>query len=334
MSSGKYNTSGWNGGCAGAICGTASDATSGVASTQVSIQQASTSKYWDPNTSSFSSASEVKVTASGTTSWSLAFAPANFPDGNYTVRGYAVDAAGNTNATPPGTTFLVDRTAPTQAISTASSNTAVTGAADAWTVYYNGNTSNGSFALSDTATDTGGSGLTGNDVWAAFNPGGGWTSKIQASCLASGACASGTYAWTGTNPTSGRPRPSRRRTRPATRTRPRSRFVSDTQAPSAPTMTALPAQIRNGQSLSVGSAVDNGGSGVKSVAYYYCSGGACTPATLIGSSATGPSYSFDLERRAGGRHLHRRRQGRRTTSATFPPSGRPRRSPSTTPLRP
>jgi hypothetical protein len=35
------------------------------------------------------------VTASGTTSWSLAFPASNFPsDGTYTVRGYAVDAAG------------------------------------------------------------------------------------------------------------------------------------------------------------------------------------------------------------------------------------------------
>ena len=291
---GKYNASGWSAGCTSAICGTATDATSGVASTQVSIQQASTSKYWDPNTTSFSSASEVKVTASGTTSWSLAFPVSNFPtDGSYTVRGYAVDAAGNTNATPAGNTFVVDRTAPTQAISTASSNTFLAGSGDAWTVYYNGNTSNGSFALSDTATDTGGSGLTGNDVWAAFNPGGGWTSKAQASCLASGACASGTYAWTGTNPTSGVTATVTTQDAAGNADTATLTFVRDTQAPNAPTMTALPAQIKNGQSLSVGSAVDNGPSGVKSVTYYYCLGGACTPSTQIGSPATtGPSYAL------------------------------------------
>jgi hypothetical protein len=56
-------------------------------------------------------------------------------------------------------------------------------------------------------------------------------------------------------------------------------------------MTAVPAQIRNGQSLSVASAADNGGSGVKSVAYYYCAGSPCVPSTLIGSSTTGPGYA-------------------------------------------
>ena len=284
-SNGKYNASGWNGGCTSAICGTATDATSGVASTQVSIQQASTSKYRDPNTTSFSSASEVKVTDERDDDL-VARLPGlrTFPtDGSYTVRGYAVDAAGNTNATPPGTAFLVDRTGPTQAISTASSNTFLTGSGDAWTVYYNGNTSNGSFALSDTATDTGGAGLSGNDVWAAFNPGGGWTSKAQASCLASGACASGTYAWTGTNPTSGVTTSVTTQDAAGNQDAATLTFVADTQAPSAPTMTALPAQIKNGQSLSVTSAADNGPSGVKSVTYYYCSGGACTPSTQIGS---------------------------------------------------
>ena len=117
-----YNDSGWNlstcGGGTGNVCGTATDATSGVASTQVSIQQGSTSKYWDPNTTSFSSVSEVKVTALGTTSWSLGLFPAaNFPaEGSYTVRSYATDAAGNASATPAGTTFAIDRTAPTQAL--------------------------------------------------------------------------------------------------------------------------------------------------------------------------------------------------------------------------
>jgi LmbE family N-acetylglucosaminyl deacetylase len=91
---GSYTTTTWNAGCASRICGTASDATAGVRSVQVSIRRGS-GNYW--NGSSFSSASEVFLTASGTTSWALAFPGSNFPaSGNYRVRVRAIDNAGNT----------------------------------------------------------------------------------------------------------------------------------------------------------------------------------------------------------------------------------------------
>src|SRR5919198_1589055 len=64
---------------------------------------------------------------------------------------------------------------------------------------------------------------------------------------------------------------------------------TDTTAPTV-TMGTLPAIVHVGQTLSA-SASDTG-SGVASVAYYYCSPSPCTPNTLIGSSSTGPSYSF------------------------------------------
>jgi hypothetical protein len=51
----------------------------------------------------------------------------------------------------------------------------------------------------------------------------------------------------------------------------------------------LPTFTRNGQSLT--NAATDGGSGVASVQYFYCQGASCTPATSIGSSTSGPSYS-------------------------------------------
>jgi hypothetical protein len=91
------------------VCGTSSDA-NGVSSVQVSIRQGS-GNYW--NGSSFASATEVLVAASGTTSWSYVFN--SFPaEGAYTLRALATDAAGNTSSA--STTFSIDNTAPAVAI--------------------------------------------------------------------------------------------------------------------------------------------------------------------------------------------------------------------------
>jgi hypothetical protein len=62
------------------------------------------------------------------------------------------------------------------------------------------------------------------------------------------------------------------------------------KTPPTVTMTAPPANIKNGQGLTA--TASDGGSGVASVSYYYCAGTACTPSTLIGTSTTGPSYSI------------------------------------------
>jgi len=102
---------GWLAGCGTAgtadICGTASDATSGLANVQVSIRQASGSAlYWNPGTSSFSSAAEVLMPATGTSSWSLAAAAAWFTNlSPYTIRAVATDAASNTATTSTTFTF-------------------------------------------------------------------------------------------------------------------------------------------------------------------------------------------------------------------------------------
>jgi len=102
---------GWLAGCGTAgtadICGTASDAASGLANVQVSIRQASgAALYWNPGTSSFSSATEVLMPATGTSSWSLAAAAAWFTNlSPYTIRAVATDAASNTGTTSTTFTF-------------------------------------------------------------------------------------------------------------------------------------------------------------------------------------------------------------------------------------
>jgi hypothetical protein len=102
---------GWLTGCGTAttadICGTAADAGSGVANVQVSLRQASApSLYWNPGTSSFSSATEVLMPATGTTSWSLAAASAWFTNlSSYTIRAVATDSASNAAAISTTFTF-------------------------------------------------------------------------------------------------------------------------------------------------------------------------------------------------------------------------------------
>ena len=77
---------------------------------KVSIQQGN-GNYWGG--SSFNSVSENKITATGTTSWSLAFAASNFlADGTYTVRVYATDNASNTQSSATSQTFTIDTEAP------------------------------------------------------------------------------------------------------------------------------------------------------------------------------------------------------------------------------
>jgi hypothetical protein len=108
---GTYANASWNAGCTSQICGTAVDTGGGIASVAVSIRQGS-GNYW--NGSSFGSASEVLLAATGTTSWTLAFPATNFPaDGSYTVRTVATESGGNSGVATA--TFTIDRTAPTVA---------------------------------------------------------------------------------------------------------------------------------------------------------------------------------------------------------------------------
>jgi hypothetical protein len=112
---GRYGTTSYNAGCAnttGDVCGTASDAVSGVAKVEISVQRATSGLYLSGT--SFTSASQNWITATGTTSWSyLIAATVLSTDGAYTLSVRATDAVGNTTTT--STVFVIDKTKPTGA---------------------------------------------------------------------------------------------------------------------------------------------------------------------------------------------------------------------------
>ena len=115
----------WDAGCTAGICGTASDSTSAVAGSAVTVRQVSTGNYWDG--SSFSSATSVGLTAAGTTSWSVPFPAANFlASGSYAVDAFTADVAGNIAVA--STTFTVDRTPPAVAVTVPVASAAYTNA--------------------------------------------------------------------------------------------------------------------------------------------------------------------------------------------------------------
>jgi hypothetical protein len=104
--------SGWSAGCGtpstADVCGTTTDATSGVASVQLSLRQAaSPNMYWSPTASLFSSPTEVLMPAALTlSSWSLPAAAGWFSNGSaYTIRAVATDGAANTASTSQTFTF-------------------------------------------------------------------------------------------------------------------------------------------------------------------------------------------------------------------------------------
>src|SRR5205823_4757862 len=102
----------------------ASDAV-GVQSVELSIRRGS-GNYWSG--SSFGSASETFVTATGTTAWSYAFPASSFPaDGTYVVHARARDTAGNVEDVST-TTVTFDATSPTGSV-TAPTSPFVHGAA-------------------------------------------------------------------------------------------------------------------------------------------------------------------------------------------------------------
>ena len=108
--SGTYNVAGWNAGCATAgFCGTATDAVSGVKKVELSIQQGN-GNYW--NGTSFGSATETFLMATGTSSWSYPFPVASFAsDRTYTIRVRATDNAGNVESAS-SRTFTIDTSLP------------------------------------------------------------------------------------------------------------------------------------------------------------------------------------------------------------------------------
>ena len=103
---------GWEAGCStpstGDVCGTATDASSGINQIQLSIRQAtSPNNYWNPAPPGFTSSIEILLTTIYTPpNWALAFPAANLATATaYTVRALATDNAGNTASTSTTFTF-------------------------------------------------------------------------------------------------------------------------------------------------------------------------------------------------------------------------------------
>ncbi len=117
-----YSAAGWDAGCSSSVCGTASDTGgSNLQQVEVSIRQGS-GDYW--NGSSFSSSSQVWTLASGTSSWTYAFAASSFPaDGSYTVASRATDNALNIQSPATAQTFTIDTAAPSITLSAIASTT-------------------------------------------------------------------------------------------------------------------------------------------------------------------------------------------------------------------
>jgi LmbE family N-acetylglucosaminyl deacetylase len=113
--SGSYNAAGWDAGCSpSGLCGSASDAGSGVQRIEVSIRRASTNKYWTGT--GYTSTTERWFVAGGTTTWSYALASTSFPGaGSYSVRVRATDNAGNVSS-PTTTTFVYDNAKPSSTV--------------------------------------------------------------------------------------------------------------------------------------------------------------------------------------------------------------------------
>ena len=105
----SYNATGWT----DVINGTAQDTgAAGVAQVQVSIQEVSSGQF--SGGGAFNSSTEVLLTATGTTAWTLNFSDINFAaDGDYIVRALATDTLGNTESTGASATFTIDRVLPT-----------------------------------------------------------------------------------------------------------------------------------------------------------------------------------------------------------------------------
>ncbi len=159
---GAYGTVSWNLGCAATICGTAKDSAGGtsIANVKVSILGPS-GHYWN-GTDFNTAASELKLGATGTTSWSLAFPAANYAtagggDGLYTFKSYATDGSGNLQAPATSATATIDRTGPTNLLTLTAQSPAGSSFKAGNTVYYRGTGggSGGSFKLRNTVSDAG-----------------------------------------------------------------------------------------------------------------------------------------------------------------------------------
>ncbi len=199
-----YNNAGWTFGvlgCAASICGTAADEVggSGLAHVDVSVLGPG-GNYW--NGTDFTSSSEVKFAATGTTSWTLAFSASNFAtagggDGSYTVTSYARDNASNVQSPGTSVTFHIDNTAPTNSLSLTTQSPATSSFKSGSTIYYRGTGggSGGSFKIRNAVADSG-SGPASSATAALGGTTTGWThTPSTVSTPPGGPYDSNTFTW-------------------------------------------------------------------------------------------------------------------------------------------
>lgn len=117
------STAGCHDSWTGVITGTASDATSGVALVQVTIQRASDNLYFS---GSGWTSSPTWLSAAGTELWSLSFATTR--ETTYQVASRATDRSGNVQLVPGTAAFTFDISPPQSTISTTGNLNAWTGA--------------------------------------------------------------------------------------------------------------------------------------------------------------------------------------------------------------
>src|SRR5581483_4948437 len=191
----------------------------------------------------------------------------SYPDGQYDARVVVTDATGNTAAASAPTTFTVDNTPPGSATLdplaaaiangvtlSGSATDATSGVVSLTYLYCSGAACTPSTAIGSSATGP------GYDVTWSTMPADGTYRVIARATDAAG------------NTTDSAPQT----------------VVVDNTAP-VTTLDALPAAVKNGQSLT-GTSADGAGSGVNNVQYLYCAGAGCAPSTAIGSSTSGPTW--------------------------------------------
>ncbi len=160
----SYNASRWSSaGCSSSnrICGTASDATSGISTVRVNVKRNTDNLYW---TGSTWSATPTQLTPTGTTSWYVPMTTTNLTSGaTYTVTLTVTDVAANVTTT--ASTFTYDTsTATTASVASTNHDGTISATADTFSVTFSGALDPS--RVPATANLTMSRGRNGNTTWA------------------------------------------------------------------------------------------------------------------------------------------------------------------------
>jgi hypothetical protein len=158
LDNGSYETGTWNGNCApSGICGTVTDAGSGVAQVNVSIKDRTTGKYWG-GTAFDQSAQTFNAASVAGNNWHYALAESDLTSPHaYLVEIDAVDNVGNTDVHQQfHFTFGSDTGGPSDTLSLTNATHAYLTASAPYVLYYDTSAGGGGFKLHASATDPSG----------------------------------------------------------------------------------------------------------------------------------------------------------------------------------